>query len=74
MIAQESWAATAPEENVPAIDIVLNHRPVDEEKGGATTIDSDGSCIDGRTGKDAADLGRDDFEYYVSSNRVHSQL
>lgn len=66
MVPQEYWTA-GPEEDVPAIDAVLNHR-----------LRNDTSQLYGRgvlglmtnmpIGHEVTDPGRDDFEYYVGIN------
>ena len=64
MVAQEYWTA-GPDENVPAIDAVLNHRLRNDtgQQYGRVVVESE---TDLSTGKEIVDPGRDDFEYYVS--------
>ena len=66
MVPQEYWAA-GPEETVPAIDAVLNHRLRNDT---SQRFDGEvaGSETNLPTGKEITDPGRDDFEYYVSGN------
>ena len=70
MIPQTNWAV-APEENIPAIDAVLNHQPDPDAKGVLRAHKSWLLSSDETLGKEPADLGRDDFEYYVSPARIH---
>ena len=63
MVPQSNW--TGPEENVPAIDAVLNHRlrnDTSQQDGEVAAV----SKTDLPIGKEITDPGRDDFEYYVS--------
>ena len=66
MVPQSYWPA-GPEENTPAIDAVLNHRLRED-----TSQLHDKVLLRSETnlclGKEVTDPGRDDFEYYVSSN------
>ena len=64
MVPQTSWVS-APQENSPAIDAVLNHRPNPDAPGVLRMCYLPWQLADNSTGKDIADLGRDDFEYYV---------
>ena len=64
MVPQTYWTTTA-EENVPAIDAVLNHR-LREDTSELARIVLLNVGADLLTGKDLDDPGRDDFEYHVS--------
>ena len=65
MVPQGYWP-TGPEENVPAIDAVLNHRLREDtgQRDGRMIVESETNTA---TGKEVTDPGRDDFEYYVSA-------
>lgn len=64
MMPQTYWTTTA-EENVPAIDAVLNHRLREDTSELAQTVLLKVGA-DLFIGKDLDDPGRDDFEYHVS--------
>ena len=66
MVPQEHWAAS-PEETVPAIDAVLNHR-LRNDTSQRFHGEVAGSETEMPTGKEITDPGRDDFEYYVSGH------
>ncbi len=65
MVPQGYWVA-GPEENVPAIDAVLNHRLREDtsQRFNGVLVGSETNLP---TGKEVTDPGRDDFEYYVSN-------
>ena len=63
MVPQGYWP-TGPEENVPAIDAVLNHR-LREDTGQRYHRVTVGSETDLAI-EEVTDPGRDDFQYYVS--------
>lgn len=66
MVPQEYWTA-GPEEDVPAIDAVLNHRLRNDTSQlyGRGVL---GSMTNMPIGHEVTDPGRDDFEYYVGIN------
>lgn len=64
MLPQSYWS-TGPEENVPAIDAVLNHHLREDTSQSQNRVIM-GSDTELSTGKEVTDPGRDDFEYYVS--------
>ena len=65
MVPQQEYWVAGPEETVPAIDAVLNHRLRNDT---SQRFDGEvaGSETNLPTGKEITDPGRDDFEYYVS--------
>ena len=62
-LPQGSWAA-APDENVPAIDAVFNHRLREDtgQRYDEVILEAKANML---TGKEVTEPGRDDFEYYV---------
>ena len=66
MVPQEYWTA-GPEEDVPAIDAVLNHRLRNDTsqryRGEVVGSEANMPIV-----HEATDPGRDDFEYYVGIN------
>ena len=66
MVPQEYWTA-GPEENVPAIDAVLNHKLREDTSQRHARLVV-GSETNMPIGKEVTDPGRDDFKYYVSVN------
>ena len=65
MVEQTNWP-TAPEEDLPAIDAVLNHRLREDTSESETLLELRAET-DFRADKDVTNPGRDDFEYFVSA-------
>lgn len=62
---QYEWV-TAPDGYIPQVDQILKHR-LREDTSMVTTAIGKANIADRRVGKEASDLDKQDFEYFVSS-------